>query len=129
MRKFFPLMALIMTSCQLGPFYYTLDRDADGHNETSVHHTGYHGAHGCAYQAGRDAVLLARDLTDEELDDAYPYPGVGYDDSKWSAENANEEEMCAQQVFQDENGDVIILDDNGEIIYLENCVKRGVRVG
>ncbi|MCK4824320.1 hypothetical protein KA005_51685, partial [bacterium] len=94
----------------------------------------------------------AEDMTDEEIQEASDYPrydGNGYSDGQWYAENPDEvakddgagyhnsqmiaenadEVIAAQQVFQDENGDVIILDDNGDIIILENPSRKGVRVG
>tara|TARA_Y100001938_G_C7957264_1_gene362376 strand:+ start:435 stop:782 length:348 start_codon:yes stop_codon:yes gene_type:complete len=110
MKYLLPLLALVLTGCQIN---YTLPMPEN------MEHTGHHGA-GMAYLDSCDAVFLARDLTDEELDDAYPYPGVGYDDSKWCGSNADEVELAAQQVFQCDDGTVIILEDNGDIIVLDN---------
>lgn len=110
--------SLVLTSCQ---FNYTLP-DPTGHKESSVSHTGYHGAHGSAYIAGRDACYLAKaeqDCTDEEWVEEYQErDGQGYYDSQWSADHADE--MAAQQVYQCDDGTVIIVDDNGEIFVLEN---------
>lgn len=84
------LLAVTLTGCQ---FNYTLP-DPSAHKEDSVHHTGYHGAHGCAYIAGRDAALLAKteeECTDEEWEEEYrDIPGQGYYDSEWSGAHADE---------------------------------------
>lgn len=63
-----------------------------------------------------------RDLTEEEMDDADNLPGSGYNDGKWTGENppTNEDEdgnpsYAAQQVFEDDKGNIYILEDDGEI--------------
>ena len=80
----------VLTSCQ---FNYTLP-DPNAHKEASVYHTGYHGAHGCAYQAGRDAALLVKaedECSDDEWIDEYQdIPGQGYYDGQWSGNHADE---------------------------------------
>lgn len=79
-----------------------------------------------AKQAALSGVYLARDLTDDEMDDADNMPGGGYNDGKWTGENPPTEEdedgtptYAAQQVWEDENGDIIILEDDGEITIVE----------
>jgi len=103
------LVAFALTSCQIGPNYYELEPKV-GHNA--------HSMHGTAYRQSVDATMLARDLTDQELDDAYPYPGVGYDDSKWCGENPDEIEFAAQKVWECDDGTILILEDNGDIYVL-----------
>jgi len=111
MKKLLPLLALILTGCQLGPFHYTLPE--------KTNQEGYHGAHGCAYKSGMDAALLARDLTDDELmEGADALPGNGYRDSQWCGENPTE--VAVQEVFQDDDGEIFILTDEGDVI---NVVK------
>lgn len=92
------------------------------------------GFHAASLEASGDAYLesrqlslmspcyLVRDLTDEEMDDADNLPGGGYSDSKWPAENPpmNEDEdgnptYAAQHVFEDDDGNIFILEDDGEI--------------
>lgn len=122
-----------LAGCQICPNYYLLDRDADGQNEscvrqgvrreTPISHTGYHGAHGCAYVASMEACLLAKnaeDMTDEEISEASDYPryeGNGYSDGQWYAEHP--EEVAAQQYFDCEDGTGFILDDVGDLIQVK----------
>ena len=79
------LLAVSLTGCQ---FNYTLPIPEN------TNHTGYHGAHGCAYIAGRDAALLAKseeECSDEEWAEEYQdIPGQGYYDSEWSGSHADE---------------------------------------
>ncbi len=91
-------------------------------------------------QAALNTPYYARDLTDDEMDDADNRPGGGYSDGKWTGENPPTEEdedgnpiytydedddwpihdwYAAQQVFEDENGTIIILEDDGEITEIE----------
>lgn len=99
---------------------YTIHPPEDDNSSESDHQEDP----GVAFLQSQQVALnmYARDLTDEELDDAYPYPGVGYDDSKWSGENPPQDEdedgnptYAAQQVFEDDEGTIYILEDNGEI--------------
>lgn len=74
-----------------------------------------------------DDYLLAsndcRDLTDEELEEAENKSGGGYSDGQWQGENPPKEEdyMSVQHVFEDDDGNIIIIDDDGEIIVLSWC--------
>lgn len=45
--------------------------------------------------------------------------GSGYDDSRWVGSNPKEipiTELTAQQVFFDDDGNIIVLEDDGEIV-------------
>lgn len=79
---------------------------------------------GQGYIDSFNACLLARDLTDEEMDDADNRPGGGYSDGKWTGENPPREEdedgnpsysLADQQVWEDDDGNIFILEDDGEI--------------
>lgn len=85
--------------------------------------------------------VKCRDLTDEEMDDADNLPGGGYNDGSWTGQNppTGEDEdgnpsytlgipdwddfpdppepdfYAAQQVFEDDDGNIFILEDDGEI--------------
>ena len=127
MNKLLPIVALLLSSCQIGPNFYELETPNKQREE--VGSRGYHGAShtGIGYLSSVEACMLAKnaeEMTDEEISEASDYPrydGNGYSDSVWYAENA--EELAAQQVFQCDDGDVIIVDDNGDIIVLENPSK------
>lgn len=83
---------------------------------------------GRGYIDSVNACLLARDLTDDEMDDADNLPGGGYSDGKWTGENPPTEEdedgnptYAAQHVWEDDNGTIIILEDDGEITEVETA--------
>lgn len=90
--------------------------------------TSYSSAYLDAFNAALKAPLLAnqcRDLTDEEMEEAENRPGGGYSDGKWGGENPpmNEDEngnptYAVQQVWEDDEGNLIILDTEGEIIEI-----------
>jgi hypothetical protein len=121
MKKFIPLLALALTSCQLGPFYYELDRET--YNRVKP---GNREEIGAGYSASKEACFLAKtaeEMSDEEISEAsdYPrYPGNGYSDSEWYAEHADE---LAMNVYECEDGDIVIVDDDGEIIIIKHPSK------
>jgi hypothetical protein len=111
MKKYIPLF-LILASCSAYP--------------RSV--TRAFNAHGSAYTDSLKSCLIAgqcRDLTDEECEDAKNMPGNGYRDAKDGAKEApihspeEETALCAQHVFDDENGTIVIIEDDGEVIIIE----------
>lgn len=115
-----PILTVLVgaTSCQ---FNYTFP-EPSGHNAHSAHSTG-HGAHaGVGYRQSVDACMLVKseeECTDEEWVEEYQdIPGQGYYDGQWSADHVDE--IAAQNVYQCDDGTVIIVDDNGDIIVLEN---------
>jgi len=128
MNKFLPLIALALTSCQIGPNFYELPDTS--HVREEVGSRGHHGAShaGVGYRASVNACLMAKseeECTDEEWVEEYQdQEGQGYYDGQWSGTHVNE--IVAQQVFQDDNGDVIIIEDNGDVIILENPSKGKV---
>ena len=120
MKKFLPLIALALTSCQIGPNYYELESPSK--TARVIEHKGYHGAHGCAYKAGMEAVLLAKsedECTDEEwVEDYQDIPGQGYYDGQWSGSHADE--LAKLHFFQGEDGKVYLFDDEtGEMTEFE----------
>lgn len=79
---------------------------------------------GDGYRAScKAALLVSRDLTDEEIEDAKK--GSGYSNGQWAGENPpmNEDEhgnptYAAQQVW-DDGETIYILEDDGEITEME----------
>ena len=118
MKKYLIVLAITLSSCQVGPFFYELESPSRPARELERVKVGEE-----EIQASTEACLLSRDLTDEEMmEGADALPGNGYKDSKWVSENPTE--VVAQQVFQCEDGSIIILEDNGDIIFLENPSKE-----
>ena len=98
------LMGLVLTSCQFGPNYYLIPEEPNSFESESS---------GEGYQDSVQAALLARDLTDEEMDQADDLPGDGYNDGKWASENSDK--IAIQQIFEGSDGEIFILEDSGDI--------------
>lgn len=119
------LLALTMMSCQIGPNYYELPdtRTLPGSRaDREVKIEGYHGAHGSAYRASRDACLFVKtedECTDEEWVEEYQeIPGQGYYDGQWSGSHADE--LVTLFFFEAPSGRLYIFDDaTGEVAYFD----------
>ncbi|SRR6266851_2304541 len=77
-----------------------------------------HSAHafnydGSAYVESCQVVLLARELTDKEIEDALNGPGSGFHDSKEAAENSDKYVL---DYYEMDDGTIIIIDNEIHII-------------
>lgn len=119
-----PLLTILIgaTSCQIGPFYYTLDRETGVYEEfyvpCDVDNVGSERMEsGVAYRAAVNACLMVKceeDCTDDEWVEEYQdIPGQGYYDGQWSADHANEL-AC---VTVSSTGDTYTVDQSGCVSY------------
>lgn len=69
---------------------------------------------GSGYIDSVNTVLLARDLTDEEIDNADNARGSGYHDGRVAAEDAP---YYSSFFYEDEHGNWIIQEDDDNEIY------------
>lgn len=99
------LMGMILTSCQFGPNYYLIPEEPPEYEYESS---------GSGYQDSVQAALMARDLTDAEIDAADDLPGSGYGDGKWTGENSDK--VAIQHIFEGNEGEIFILEDDGEVV-------------
>lgn len=112
------LTCLLLAGCQIGPNYYELENPNRPVREQP--RAAPEGSLGNAYRASKEAALVIADLTDEELDNCRPYPGIGYSDSEWCGANPNEIETAKLHIIGGENGILYLYDDvSGEIVEFE----------
>jgi len=120
------------TSCQIGPFYYTLDKESGVCEEFYVpcgvceefyvpcdvdNVRSECTESGVAYRAAVNACLMVKcqeDCTDDEWVEEYQdIPGQGYYDGQWSADHADE--LACVNVSS--TGDTYTVDESGSVRY------------